>query len=108
MPRLPQVTRTIPTTKATVLVLNIETGISEERVVSIPREYKKQKKLREAIEAAVNTDVEKLAHIKSTEIVEILYGMSEQKFIENAEILPPRGTKEDADTNEDVGTNEEA
>lgn len=97
MPRLPQVTRTIPTTKATVLVLNIETGISEERVVSIPREYKKAKKLREAIEAVVNTDVEKLAHIKNTEIVETLYGMSEQKFIENAEILPPRGTKEDTE-----------
>lgn len=97
MPRLPQVTRTIPTTKATVLVLNIETGISEERVVSIPREYKKAKKLREAIEAVVNTDTEKLAHIKNTEIVETLYGMSEQKFIENAEILPPRGTKEDSE-----------
>ena len=97
MPRLPQVTRTIPTTKATVLVLNIETGISEERVVSIPREYKKAKKLREAIEAVVNTDIEKLAHIKNTEIVETLYGMSEQKFIENAEILPPRGTKEDTE-----------
>lgn len=97
MPRLPQVTRTIPTTKATVLVLNIETGISEERVVSIPREYKKAKKLREAIEAVVNTDIEKLAHIKNTEIVETLYGMSEQKFIENAEVLPPRGTKEDTE-----------
>lgn len=95
MARQPQVTRTIPTTKATVLVINIETGISEEREVSIPREYKKMKKLREAIEAVVNTDTEKLAHIKSTEITEVLYGMSEQKFIENAQILPPRtATKE--------------
>ena len=94
MARAPQVTRTIPTTKATVLVLNIATGIAEERVVSIPREYKNQKKLREAIEAVVNTETEKLAHIKSTEIVETLYGMSEQKFIQNSDILPPRGTKE--------------
>lgn len=87
------VTRTIPTTKATVLVLNIETGISEEKTVMVSREYKKAKKLREAIENIVNTDTEKLAHIKSTEVVETLYGMSEQKFIENAEILPGRGTK---------------
>lgn len=97
MARQPQVTRTIPTTKAKVLVLNIETGISEEREVSIPREFKKAKKLRDAIEAVVNTETEKLAHIKSTEIVEVLYGMSEQKFIENAEILPPRSSKANPD-----------
>lgn len=103
MARQPQVTRTIPTTKARILVLNIDTGISEEREVSIPREYKKPKKLREAIENIVNTDVEKLAHIKSTEVVEVLYGMSEQKFIENAEILPPRGSKEeDENTTENL------
>ena len=94
MARAPQITRTIPTTIAKVLVLNIETGISEEREVSVPREYKKAQKLRAAIEAVVNTDTEKLAHIKSTEIVEVLYGMSEQKFIANAEILPPRTAKE--------------
>ena len=93
MARQPQVTRTIPTTKAIVLVLNIESGIATEKIVTIPRQYKKAKKLREAIENAVNTDTEKLAHIKSTEIVEVLYGMTEQKFIDNAEVLPPRGTK---------------
>ena len=101
MPRIPQVTRTIPTTKATVLVLNIETGNAEEKVVSIPREYKKEKKLREAVEAVVNTDTEKLAHIKRVEIVETLYGMSEQKFIENAEILPSRPIKENTDSVEE-------
>ena len=98
MARQPQVTRTIPTTKARILVLNIETGISEEREVSIPREFKKMEKLRNAIEDVVNTNTVKFVHILSTEVVEILYGMTEQKFIENAEILPPRGTHtEDAD-----------
>lgn len=102
MARQPQVTRTIPTTKAKILVVNIDTGISEEREVSIPREYKKPKKLREAIEAIVNTNTEKLAHIKSTEITEVLYGMSEQKFIENAEILPPRSAKENTEESENL------
>lgn len=102
MARQPQVTRTIPTTRATVIVLNLETGNAEEKVVSIPREYKKPKKLREAIENAVNTETVKLAHIKSTEIVETLYGMSEQKFIENAEILPPRGTKNEAEDTDNL------
>lgn len=90
MARQPQVTRTIPTTKAKVLVLNVETGICTEREVSIPREYKKIEKLRKALENAINTETEKLAHIKSTEIVEILYGMSEEEFISHAKILPPR------------------
>ena len=93
MARQPQVTRTLPTTKAKILVVNIETGISEEREVSIPREYKKMEKLRKAIEDAVNTPSIKFVHVISTEVEEVLYGMSEQKFIENAEILPPRGTK---------------
>ena len=47
MARQPMVTRTIPTTIADILVINVDTGISEEREVSIPREYKKVKKLRE-------------------------------------------------------------
>jgi hypothetical protein len=96
MARQPQVTRTITTTKATVLVVNIETGISEEREVSVPRVFTKAKKLREAVEAVVNVGNERLAHIKSTETVETLYGMSEQDFINHAKILPPRGSKEDA------------
>ena len=97
MARQPQVTRTLPTTKAKILVVNIKTGISEEREVSIPREYKKMEKLRKAIEDAVNTNEIKFVHIISTEVEEVLYGMSEQKFIENAEILPPRGTKAEAE-----------
>lgn len=92
MPRIPQVTRTIPTTHATILVINVETGIAEEKTVDIPREFKKQEKLREAIEEIVNTDILKLAHIKSTYITEELYGMSEQKFIDNAKKLPPRNS----------------
>ena len=93
MARQPQVTRTISTTKATVLVADIVTGVVTEREVSIPREFKKEKKLREAVENAVNNEREKLVHIKSTKIEEVLYGMSEQKFIDCAEILPARNTK---------------
>ena len=101
MARQPQVTRTIPTTKATILVLDIETGKAEETEVSIPRQFKKAEKLRKAIEEKVNTDTKKLAHIKSTKIVEVLYGMTEQKFIDNAEILPPRGTKVESELDEE-------
>ena len=90
MARIPQVTRTIPTTIADVILINVNTGLSRFAEVSIPRTFKKPEKLRAAIEAKVNTDEEKLAHIRSTKLTEVLYGMSEQKFIDNAEILPPR------------------
>ena len=102
MARQPQITRTMTVTKAKVLVTNIVTGISEEREVCVPREYKKAKKLREAIEEAVNTDTEKLVHIKSTELEERLYGMSEQKFLENAELLPPRGTHSENEKTDNI------
>ena len=38
----------------------------------------------------VETDTIKAVHVVDTEEVETLYGMTEQEFIENAQILPPR------------------
>lgn len=90
MARQPQITRTIQTTEATVLCLNIETKESYEKVVTLSRTYKDAKKLRKAVEDLITTDTEKVVHIISTVEKSLLYGMSEQKFIENAEILPPR------------------
>ena len=46
------------------------------------------------VESVINTDEVKAVHVVRIEIEETLYGMDEQKFIENAEILPPR-TKEE-------------
>lgn len=90
MARQPQITRTIQTTEATVLCLDIETKQSYEKTVTLSRTYKDAKKLRKAVEDILTTDTEKVVHIISAEVKTLLYGMSEQKFIENAEILPPR------------------
>lgn len=94
MAREPQVTRTIQTTEVTALCLNIETKESFEKVVSLTRTYKDAKKLRKVLEEVVNTDVVKVVHIISAETKTSLYAMSEQKFIENAEILPARNSDE--------------
>ena len=48
-----------------------------------------------AVEKVVNSDAEKAVHVVNIEEVETLYGMTEQKFIELAEVLPPRGKKEE-------------
>lgn len=50
-----------------------------------------------AVTKEVETETSKPVSIISKEVIETLYGMDEQKFIEMAEVLPPRDKKEDKD-----------
>lgn len=88
--RKPMVTRTIKSTEAKVLCLNVITGESFEEVITVAGTFKDEKKLMDAVTAIVNNDEVKAVHIYSTEVKETLYGMSEQKFVETAEIMPER------------------
>ena len=92
MARAPQVTRTIITTKVNVMCLNVVNGESFIKEVILSRTYKDDKHILKALENVVNNSEVKAVHIISTETQETLYGMSEQKFIENADVLPPRNT----------------
>lgn len=93
MARKPMVTRTMKVTKCVVLAVEISTSTVKEIEVSIPRTYKPEKLLK-AVQEFTETDEMKIVSIKSVEVIEQLYGMSEEKFMEVASILPPRGTKE--------------
>ena len=101
MARAPMVTRTITTTKVKVLCVDITKEQIVTKEVVLPRTYKDDAHLLKAVEKVVNTDECKATLIVGTEVVETLYGMSEQKFIETAEILPPRGTKADTENEEE-------
>ena len=90
MARVPQVTRTIQTTIATVLCLDLVKKEPFEKEVKLPRTYKDEKHMMKKIEAIVNNETVKAVHVIKTRVEETLYGMSEQKFIENADILPSR------------------
>lgn len=90
MARVPQVTRTIQTTKANVMCLDIEKGEPFNKEVILPRVYKDDKAILKVAEKVINSDTVKAVHIVSAEVQETLYGMTEQRFIELAEILPPR------------------
>lgn len=90
MARQPQVTRTITCTVCNVLCLDLQKKEPFEKTVKISRTYKDNRKLFKKIEELINTDAIKAVHIISTTTEETLYGMSEQKFIVNADILPPR------------------
>ena len=94
MARKPMVTRTIVTTKVNVLCLDIQSAEPFNKVVTLPRTYKDEKKLLKKVEEVVNTDDVKAVHVVDKEEVETLYGMTEQDFITNATILDPTTRKE--------------
>lgn len=94
MARKPMVTRTIITTKVNVLCLDIQSAEPFNKVVTLPRTYKDDKKLLKKVEEVVNTDDVKAVHIVDKKEIETLYGMSEQDFIDHATILDPATRKE--------------
>ena len=95
MARIPMVTRTIQTTKVNALCLDIAEQKPFEKEYTLSGTYKDNKHLMKALENIANDDTHKVVHVKSTEIVETLYGMTEQEFISYAKVLPPRSVKED-------------
>lgn len=102
MARTPQVTRTIQTTKVNVLCLNILEGNPFNQTVVLPRTYKDDKHMLKAVEKVINSESVKAVHVVDSVVEETLYGMSEQKFIELATVLPPRkSTDKDADNDTD-------
>lgn len=96
MARKPMVTRTVTTTKATVLCVNTVAEETVTQVVEVPRTYTDSKLLKAIKETLDETVIP--VKVISTETVETRYGMTEQKFIELAEKLPPR-TKTETDEN---------
>lgn len=111
MARKPMVTRTIQTTRATVLCLNIQEGTPFSTEVVLPRTYKDEKGLLKAAENVLNTDTVKAVHISGATVQETLYGMSEQDFIRLAKPMEGRGkfaTDENGDTDpDDTATTDE-
>ncbi len=99
MARKPVVTRTITTTVCQVFCVDVPSEETTTIQVVLPRTYN-DKKLIKAVKEAVDTDDFKAVHVLSSEIKETLYGMSEENFIKNATILPPRGTKAEPENEE--------
>lgn len=90
MARQPMVTRTIQSTHANVLCLNITDGEPFNTTVILPRTYKDDKAMMKVVEKKLNTEDVKAVHIVSSEVHETLYGMSEDDFITFAHELPAR------------------
>lgn len=90
MARTPMVTRTIVTTKANVMCLDVQAGEPCNKVVTVPRTYKNDEVLMKKVRPLLESETLKAVHIVDKEEIETLYGMSEQDFILHAKVLPPR------------------
>ena len=89
MAREPRITRTIPTTRATLMCLDIETQQTEQRTVDLPRTYKNNAAVLETAKKIIETDTLKAVHVITAEIIEERYAMSEIDFIRGAEKIKP-------------------
>ena len=101
MARIPMVTRTITTTKATVMCLNVVQGEPYTETVTVPRTYKDDDALLKVVKPLIETDELKAVHIVAKEVIETLYGMPEYDFIDHAVVLPNRGEKKEIETTEE-------
>lgn len=94
MARVPKITRTIQTTVCDVLCLNVETAEPFNKQVTLPRTYRDENSMLKQAKSVLDTDTEKVVHIVSSHVEETRYGMSEQEFIEHAQVIPPLGTQD--------------
>ena len=90
MARKPMVTRTIVSTQVNVLCLNLVTTEPFSKLITLPGTYKDEKTIMKQVSAEVDNKEVKAVNVLDKEIIKKLYGMSEAKFIKNAEELPAR------------------
>ena len=101
MARIPMVTRTITTTVAEVLCLDVQTAEPFNQTVTLPRTYKDEKSLMKQVTKLIDDDSIKAVHIVAKKEVETLYGMTEQEFITLAKPMPPRGANQSDDAEDE-------
>ncbi len=93
MARKRMVTRTILTTKVNALCMDTVSCEACNKDIVLPRTYKDKNKVLKAVKDAVDTDTFKVVDIVDVSTVETLYGMDEQKFINESVILDPTTRK---------------
>lgn len=90
MARERMVTRTVVATEVNALCLNIETSEPFNKSIILSGTFKDKKAVEKAAKKVIDTDTEKCVTVVDYKEMETLYGMTEQKFIEQADVLPPR------------------
>lgn len=99
--RKPIVSRTIRTTKATLLCASVSKRETFEQVVTVPRTYEKEADLLKAVNAVVTDPDTKVCAVLNTVVEETLYGMSEADFIANSKPITRGKSTADTDASAD-------
>lgn len=86
------VTRTIKGTTGVVMVVNTENGGTFERSFGYARTFENDAQLLKAIQAS-DGENEKSVFVKNSQVVEKLYGIDEDSFMQNAVELDPTTRK---------------
>lgn len=91
--RTPMVTRTVKTTNAVCMMVNVEDKSVFEQTVTLPRTYKDTDKVLKLVKDLFKGEPVQPVSIISTHVEESLYGMTEADFLKYSTKLPPRETK---------------
>ena len=100
MARPQMVTRTIVTTKAKILAVEVSTEQTKIFEVTLPRVYKDNNEILKIAQKNCDNPDLRYVHVVSYEAETVLRGMSEAKFLEYSEILPPRTAKSESEKSE--------
>lgn len=88
-----RVTRTIVSTKVTVMAVDTETAEVTNITIVVPRTFSENEKLLKAVKKQAETATTKIVAIVDKTEQETLYGMLESDFIAHAEVLDPTTRK---------------
>ena len=94
MARKAMVTRTITSTRATILCLNTESAEPFNETVLLSGTFKDNKSILKSAKPLIETS-DAISAVKVVDVAteEKLYGMTEQDFLAHAHELPPRNVK---------------
>lgn len=87
MARVPQVTRTIKTTKVLVKAVDIENDKMVDMEFILPRTYKDDNAILKAVSKVHKNENMKIVKVMHKDVEEALYGMTEEEFIKSAHII---------------------
>lgn len=90
MARERMVTRTITSTMANVMTVDVLTAEVSILPYTISGEYENNDELLKAIKKLYETDTQKLVSVQDAVTITELYGMPEVEFMQYAKLLPPR------------------
>lgn len=107
MARKPMVTRTIQSTKVVVLCLDTEKCEPYNDVVELSRTYKDDKTLLKKVAEVIDNDTHKAVKIVSSEVIDGVYGMTENDFLKHAKKLDPATRKAFEEDTEDGDDSDE-